>query len=90
MSIFKNYHIIQVHHRPKWHREFQKFYHASLWENLSISSAWLGGGGGLSPDADKPDTLEGGGCKPKCWHTDTFKEKGGRVETYDKYCCEIH
>ena len=47
-------------------------------------------GGGLSRKAHTAGTLEGGGgSKIKCWHADTFKGRGGRVETKSKYCCKI-
>ena len=44
----------------------------------------------LSHNADTADTLEGfGGSKPKCKHADTLWGKGGRAETWCKYCCKI-
>ena len=48
------------------------------------------GVGGLSQNADIADALEGGGgSKPKCGHAATLRGRGGRVETWSKYCCKI-
>ena len=41
------------------------------------------GGGGLNQNADTADALEGGGgrSKPKWWHDDTLKGRGGGDES---------